>query len=296
MSISALGYVVVEAADLQAWAEYGRNILGAEISENEDTLEMRVDERAWRVRVERGPLDDLKAIGFETATPVAFAAVLTSLEALDVQYKKDEALAKARGVVELATFVDPAGVTIEVFYGATQLFQKPFVSPVGVQGFVTGDQGLGHIVIAVRDAAEYQAFWTSLGFKLSDYIEFMPAPDMRAKVTFMHCNARHHTLAFAAVPSPKRIIHLMLQTQTLDDVGLALDRVKKAGVPVAWDLGRHTNDHMTSFYMLSPSKWEFEYGWGAREIDDATWTVERHDSMSIWGHELKIKPEDRAHD
>ncbi|MBA1203828.1 2,3-dihydroxybiphenyl 1,2-dioxygenase [Pseudomonas capeferrum] len=256
---------------------------------------MRVDERAWRLRVEQGPLDDLKAIGFETSTPVAFADVLASLDAQDVPYTKDIALAKARGVVELATFVDPAGVTIEVFYGATQLFQKPFVSPAGVLGFVTGDQGLGHIVIAVRDDAEYQAFWASLGFKLSDYIEFMPAPGMRAKVTFMHCNARHHSLAFAAVPHPKRIIHLMLQTQSLDDVGLALDRVKKNGVPLAWDLGRHTNDHMTSFYMLSPSKWEFEYGWGAREINDATWTVERHDSMSIWGHELKIKPEDRTH-
>ncbi|MBK5517696.1 VOC family protein [Pseudomonas sp. TH10] len=111
----------------------------------------------------------------------------------------------------------------------------------------------------------------------------------------MHCNTRHHSLAFASVPSPKRIVHLMVQTHCLDDVGLALDRVKKAGVPVAWDIGRHTNDHMTSFYMLTPSKWEFEYGWGAREIDDATWTVERHDSMSIWGHELKINPEDRAH-
>lgn len=295
MSISALGYVVVEAGDLKAWAEYGRNILGAEVKERDGALEQRIDERAWRLRVEQGPLDDLKVIGFETSTPAAFADVLATLDALEVAYRKDAALAKARGVVELATFVDPAGVTIEVFYGATQLFQKPFVSPVGVQGFVTGEQGLGHIVIAVKDDIEYQAFWTRLGFKLSDYIEFMPAPGLHAKVTFMHCNARHHSLAFAPVPSPKRIVHLMLQTRSLDDVGLALDRVKQKGVPVAWDIGRHTNDHMTSFYMLSPSNWEFEYGWGAREIDDATWTVERYDSMSIWGHELKINPEERTH-
>ncbi len=293
MSISALGYVVVEASDLKAWADYGRNILGAEVNENDGALELRVDERAWRLRVEQGPLDDLKTIGFEASTPVEFADVLARLDQAKVAYSKDSALAKARGVVELATFVDPAGVTIEVFYGATQLFQKPFVSPAGVQGFLTGDQGLGHIVVAVKDAGEYQAFWSKLGFRLSDYIEFSPAPGISVNVNFMHCNPRHHTLAFAAVPAPKRIVHLMLQVNRLDDVGLALDRAKKSGVPLVWDIGRHTNDHMTSFYMATPSGWEFEYGWGAREIDDATWTVERHDSMSVWGHGLMIDPTKR---
>jgi 2,3-dihydroxybiphenyl 1,2-dioxygenase len=295
MAISALGYVVVEASDLNAWADYAQNTLGVECNKVEGALELRIDDRAWRVRVEQGPSDDLKSVGFETATPAAFANVLATLEAQGVKYTKDAALAKQRGVVEVATFTDPAGVTVEVFYGATRAFQKPFVSPIGVRGFLTGEQGMGHIVIAVPDADVYQAFWSQLGFRLSDYIEFQPAPGIDARVTFMHCNPRHHTLAFACVPGGKKIVHLMLQTNHLDDVGLARDRAKKAGVPIAWDIGRHTNDHMTSFYMLSPSKWELEYGWGAREIDDATWTVERHDSISIWGHELTIKPQERAH-
>ncbi|MCC8402551.1 VOC family protein [Paraburkholderia sp. MMS20-SJTN17] len=287
--------MVVEASDLKAWSDYARNILGAECNEDDGALELRIDDRAWRLRVEQGPSDDLKAIGFETSSPVEFANVLATLEAQGVKCTLDTALAKRRGVVELASFLDPAGVNVEVFYGATRTFQKPFVSPIGVKGFLTGEQGMGHIVIAVPDAEAYQAFWTRLGFRLSDYIEFQPVPGINAKVTFMHCNPRHHTLAFASVPGGKKIIHLMLQTNHLDDVGLARDRAKKAGVPIAWDIGRHVNDHMTSFYMLSPSKWELEYGWGAREIDDATWTVERHDSISIWGHELTIKPEDRAH-
>lgn len=295
MTISALGYVVVEATDLKAWSNYAQSIVGAECNEVGGALELRLDERAWRIRVEQGGSDDLKAVGFETQTPAAFEGVLNALKLAGVSYTKNESLAKQRGVFELATFVDPAGVTIEVFYGATRAFQKPFVSPVGVKGFLTGDQGMGHIVIAVPDADAYQKFWTQLGFKLSDYIEFQPAPGINAKVTFMHCNPRHHTLAFASVPGGKKIVHLMVQTNHLDDVGLARDRAKKAGVPIAWDIGRHTNDHMTSFYMLTPSQWEFEYGWGAREIDDATWTVERHDSISIWGHELTIKPEERAH-
>jgi len=49
-------------------------------------------------------------------------------------------------------------------------------------------------------------------------------------------------------------------------------------------LGRHTNDHMLSFYMRTPSGFEVEYGWGARTVDDAAWHVQRHQAPSIWGH------------
>ena len=56
------------------------------------------------------------------------------------------------------------------------------------------------------------------------------------------------------------------------------------GVPVARGIGRHTNDHMVSFYMQSPSGFEVEYGWGARVVDDSTWQVQQHTRGSIWGH------------
>jgi hypothetical protein len=61
---------------------------------------------------------------------------------------------------------------------------------------------------------------------------------------------------------------------------LAQDR----GIPISASLGRHTNDHMVSFYMRSPSGFEIEYGFGARTIDDATWKVQQHYSGSMWGH------------
>jgi hypothetical protein len=42
------------------------------------------------------------------------------------------------------------------------------------------------------------------------------------------------------------------------------------------NLGKHTNDHMVSFYLRTPSGFNVEYGWGAREMDDATWQVQVH--------------------
>ena len=54
-------------------------------------------------------------------------------------------------------------------------------------------------------------------------------------------------------------------------------------MPINRTLGRHTNDHMVSFYMASPSGFEVEYGWGARTVDDSTWQVQQHTTGSMWG-------------
>jgi hypothetical protein len=76
----------------------------------------------------------------------------------------------------------------------------------------------------------------------------------------------------------------MLEVASIDDVGSALDIVNERRIPLAMSLGRHTNDHMTSFYVRSPSGFEIEYGTGGRLIDDATWEVGTYDAPSFWGH------------
>jgi hypothetical protein len=41
---------------------------------------------------------------------------------------------------------------------------------------------------------------------------------------------------------------------------------------------------MVSFYVETPSGFALECGWGAREIDDATWEVTSYDRGDVWGH------------
>jgi hypothetical protein len=43
---------------------------------------------------------------------------------------------------------DPEGLRIELFHGPTQRTEAPFVLLVGAGPFLTGGQGLGHIVLA----------------------------------------------------------------------------------------------------------------------------------------------------
>src|SRR5205823_13179104 len=113
--------------------------------------------------------------------------------------------------------------------------------------FVTGEQGLGHVVLIIPDLRAAERFYVDvLGFRPSDTI------DMGFTVRFFHCAthaARHHTLAISAVPGMVGMHHLMLEVNTLDDVGTALDAVNARQIPLAMSLGRHTNDLMTSFYV-----------------------------------------------
>jgi len=41
---------------------------------------------------------------------------------------------------------------------------------------------------------------------------------------------------------------------------------------------------MISFYSETPSGFELEFGWGAREVDDRSWVMTRHKRTAMWGH------------
>ena len=143
-------------------------------------------------------------------------------------------------------------------------------------GFVTGDGGLGHAVLFVPDLAEAERFYIDvLGFRLSDAVED------GISIRFLHCNSRHHSLAFVAVPGMVGMHHLMLEVGSLDDVGAAYDIVNERHLPLAMTLGRHTNDRMTSFYVRTPSGFEIEYGYGGPLVDvSQPWVAVTYDSGS----------------
>ncbi|TBR13769.1 MAG: biphenyl-2,3-diol 1,2-dioxygenase [Rugosibacter sp.] len=285
MSIKNLGYLGFGVKDVQAWRTCLAAKLGLmETSYTDGNALFRMDSRAWRIAVHPGEEDDLAYTGYEVANAAALAQMTERLRQAGVTVTMgDAALAKRRGVVDLISFTDPFDLTIELYYGATDVFEQPFVSTTGVSGFLTGAQGLGHIVRCVPDAIQTLDFYTKvLGFELSDIIDLTLGPDMKTPLYFLHCNERHHTFAIAALPVPKKIHHFMLEALSLDDVGFAYDRLGPDNV-ITTTLGRHTNDHMFSFYSKTPSGIEVEFGWGARTVDD-TWSVTRHNSTSMWGH------------
>jgi 2,3-dihydroxybiphenyl 1,2-dioxygenase len=286
-SVRALAYIGVAVEDPQAWLRFGCDVLGfmpAAKQDGEDRL--RIDERSWRIAVEKGATNDLAFIGYEVTGEEELEAMFRKLLALGIKVTEgSDELAKDRGVFRLIQCNDPNGLSIEISCGNSERTEYPFVSPCGVNGFVTGAQGLGHVVLGCDDPNAMRRFYVdALGFKLSDRIRMNIGGFGQVEMEFFNCNQRHHTLALVPVSRPRKIFHFMVQVANMDDVGFALDRVQAAGAKITSTLGRHTNDHMFSFYAATPGGIEIEFGCGARTIDHATWREALHYKPSMWGH------------
>ncbi|MFN8147547.1 MAG: VOC family protein [Candidatus Nanopelagicales bacterium] len=281
--VRSLGYVVISAGDLDAWETFATELVGLQVAERtEDRLRLRNDSAWYRLDVQRGDAEGVTTLGWEVSGPAELVEFAKILESAGYDVTEESAdVARDRGAMGVISFTDPDGLRVELFYGQ-KIDKRKFVSPTGAS-FVTGEGGLGHVFQLVNDEEKFrQLYLELLGFKLSDYIEFGPIFG-----TFTHCNPRHHSFAFAAVPNaPKGIGHIMFEVDDIDSVGRAYDKVvKENAAPLAISFGRHSNDQMMSFYVNSPSGFQIEYGTGGLLIDDDTWRPSRYDVPNFWGHE-----------
>ena len=287
----ALGYIGVRSTRLDDWSSYATGLLGMQqVDRGGAVRAYRMDDRKQRLIVTGDEGDGLAFLGWEVADGAALAALAARLEANGIAVRRaPRALADERHVSDLIVFHDPAGNRLEAFHGP-QLASDPFRPGRPISGFRTGALGMGHAVLNVADVEPLLPFYRDvLGFHVSDY-GLTPY-----KLYFFHVNGRHHS--FAMVGSGRQgLHHFMVELCSLDDVGQGYDLAQLEDDRVAYTLGRHTNDHMTSFYSHSPSGFFVEYGWGGRVIDPATWEPhETFDGPSFWGHErLYMEPDGRA--
>lgn len=288
--LCGLGYVGLEASDLGAWERFATAFLGLELAEKAEdgALQFRLDEYAQRITVVRGSGDDIAFVGWEVVDEDGLDRCIARLVAAGLTVREGSVdLVERRRVRRAVIFHDPEGLRHELFCGPLLLPHAPFRSPRGLGDFVTGDQGLGHIVLFQPKVERNVALFRDvLGFRVSDYIDAQ-TPGGAFNLTFLRCSPRHHALALAppvAGRPPKRLAHLMLQAASIDDVGATLALAQQLDVPVAATLGRHVNDRMLSFYATTPSGWEVEFGCDGLRVDDDDWHVRRFDRTSVWGH------------
>lgn len=296
MSIKALGYMRIEATDMAAWREYGLKVLGMMEGDglNPDALYLRMDEFAARLVIVPGERDRLLVSGWEVTDARGLQQLRETLDKAGVDFTEGtkEELGERR-VEGLIRFQDPGGNTLEAFYGAQYLGRR-FVSPYGHK-FVTAEQGLGHVVLTCTDDAAAQTFYQDvLGFRLRDSMRLppqmvgRPADGDPAWLRFYGCNPRHHALAFLPLPNPTGIVHLMVEVENSDDVGLCLDRALRKKVKMSATLGRHINDKMLSFYMKTPGGFDIEFGCEGLEVDDHEWIARESTAVSLWGHDFSV--------
>lgn len=289
--INALGYIGIQSQRLEDWTGFATRLLGMQpVDRGGGTRAFRMDDRKQRLVVSDRDGDNAGFFGWEVADAAALERLAARLERHGTAVRRGpRQLADERHVADLISFRDPAGNPLEVFHGPA-IADTPFVPARPISGFKTGPLGMGHVVLNVEDVEPLLPFYRDLlGFKVSDY-GLTPY-----KLYFFHVNGRHHS--FAMVGSGRRgLHHFMVELYSLDDVGQGYDLAQLDEGRIAFTLGRHTNDFVTSFYATTPSGFFVEYGWGGRVIDPATWQPhETFDGPSFWGHDrLYMEPESRA--
>jgi 3,4-dihydroxy-9,10-secoandrosta-1,3,5(10)-triene-9,17-dione 4,5-dioxygenase len=284
--IHSLGYLRLEATDLDAWRTFAGDFLGLMpvAAPDDDSLRYRMDYYPPRLVVAPGADNRATAIGFEVLNERDLNRTVAAVEDAGIKVvagTDDEC--KERRVTGLARFDDPGGNPIELFYGP--VLDHVRVQLPTVSEFVTGDMGMGHVIVTGESGKDLLDFYTGvLGF-----YERNTMGGKKRTVWFLSSNDRHHTLGVTTAPGKGRLIHLMLEAATLDDVGLALDRATRLGIPFMNSLGKHTNDEMISFYVYSPELYAIEFGYGGRRVpgEQPTYEITRG---AYWGHKFSPPP------
>jgi len=288
MAVSALGYIGVRSDRLDDWSDFAGGLLGMQkVDRGGKAMAFRMDDRVQRLMISDEPGETLAFLGFEVLDKGDLDTYAARLEAAGVEVHAGTcALCDRRFVGELVWFEDPAGNRVELFH-APMVASDPFVPGRSIDGFLTGPLGMGHAVLHVRDVEAIMPFYRDLlDFHVSDY-GLSPIG-----LYFFHLNGRHHSFAMVST-GRKGFHHFMVEYLNLDDVGQGYDIALQQDDRIAYTLGRHTNDYMTSFYANSPSGFFVENGWGGRIIDPETWVPhETFDGPSFWGHERLHLTED----
>jgi 2,3-dihydroxybiphenyl 1,2-dioxygenase len=286
MALTALGYVGIGSDKLDDWSTYATRFLGMQlVDKSAKSLALRMDDRKQRVIVSA---ETPSFYGWEVADAAELGALAAKLEAAGVAVARGgQALADQRRVTDLIVFADPIGNRLEAFHGA-EVAGDAFRPGRSISGFRTGPLGMGHAVLTCERIDDVMPFYVDvLGFALSDYI-LKPF-----KAYFFHVNPRHHSLAFLET-GENGVHHMMVELFSLDDVGQAYDLALMNPDGIGSTFGRHTNDHMTSFYTWSPSGFMVEYGWGGRLVTPGTWRAQEYTTgPSLWGHDRAWLPEDK---
>lgn len=287
-----LGYVVAASQHLTDWRRFGADAIGLHVDElSADVLRFRLDDRECRFLIQRGPAEDLMAMGWQVDDHETFDRIVKRVTERGVPIAEGTLEeAAVRGVERLWRFAGPKGITQEIFTTPVRT-AKPL--RMITSGFVTGDAGMGHVAITTRDPHGLHAYFnTVFDSRLSDFIDENVA-GMNLRIRFLRVNERHHSVAIANVqqlrvdPIRTKAQHVNIQAATLDDMLSAYQRVRELGFKMAWSVGQHTNDRSLSFYCVTPSGFELEMGWNPVTVGpqrEATWEPATYQGISIWGH------------
>lgn len=253
-----LGYAQVQVTNLDASIAFYRDVVGLVVDRLEGKVAwLRCSDKPYDIILVEGEVAGLSAVGFELENRDELDSAFAHIESLGYAPRwTAEASAREQYVEAAFRFRNPdTGLEIDLFSGQGKA-ATPFVPTVAR---ITR---LGHVVLNVKSYENAHRFWVEhLGFAISDHVP--------GKISFLRCwpNPLHHTLALLE-RADDGLNHFNFMVSDIDDIGCAMNRVKKANVPIVFGPGRHLPSTSIFLYFLDPDGMTTEYSFGMEEIHE----------------------------
>jgi 2,3-dihydroxy-p-cumate/2,3-dihydroxybenzoate 3,4-dioxygenase len=275
-----LGYVALNVTDLERSVRFYTDMVGLDLSEppGAGPAFLRCGTDHHHVVLYPAGTPGVKRVAFELESRAEMEHARQHLASLgltveEISAQERAALRQGDGL----RFVEPnSGLTFELYTRVLQM-ALPF------RQSVTKIVRLGHVVLSVERFDEMTEFLTTqLGFAVSDYIE--------GRVVFLRCqpNPLHHSFAIGRSVAGNHLNHVNFMVSDMDDIGIAMNRLKKHEVPVIFGPGRHKPSGSIFLYFLDPDGMTLEYSFGMEEFPEKgareSRMLEAHPlSLDTWG-------------
>ena len=260
---SRLGYVALQVTDLTASTRFYSELMGLKVERADaKTAWLRCSDKPHDLVLESGDIPGLTRVGFELESRAELVNAFSHIAqvGLSPTWTNETSF----------RFRNPE-TGLELDYFAEQPRAETKFNPV-----VTKIVRLGHVVLNVANYEDAHRFWVDqLGFEISDHVP--------GKIAFLRCwpNPLHHSLALLTGESDS-LNHFNFMVSDIDDIGMAMNRMKKADVPIVFGPGRHLPSGSIFLYMLDPDGMSTEYSFGMEEFSELDARAPR---------ELEPKPE-----
>lgn len=254
-----LGYVGTTVSDLDRSVAFYRDVIGLDLIKHAagEVAYFSCSQDHHNLVLYQGREPGLRRLAFEMESQADWEMARDHLAKLGVDRRLlTEAEADDLGQSPTLRFLLPGcRATIELYYAMKQRADKfePRLAKI---------QRLGHAVISVISADETTSWLAeNFNFRVSDEIE--------NGVTFMRCfpNPYHHSLGIGH-SDYDHLHHVAFMVDEVDDIGRAINRLRKAGSKVVFGPGRHGPSESIFLYFLDPDGVTIEYTFGMEEFSE----------------------------